>query len=541
MIKLAIKKQTFMKGVLVIMISQIIIKIFGFIYRVILTNIDGFQDVGNSYYGSGYKVYAFILAIATMGIPNTISKLVSEKFALGDKRGAHKIFRTAMMVFTGVGVFFGLVLFFSADYVSINILSNPGVKYTLMVLSPAIVFVSMAAVFRGYFVGMQNMVAHSVAQIIEQIVNSILSVVFVMCLLSKSPEVMAAGSTAATAVATLVALLYLAMYYKKSRKDIWRQISEADNRFDGERRKDIVKKLIQYVIPISFGSVVVALAGIIDLVTVMDGLEKFGYTLSQANEKFGILLGKVDILTSVPLALNVAFSTSLVPAVTAAITKKDKKEAIYKINYSMKVSSIIAFPCAFGLCVLASPIIQLIFPNASEGAYLLQIEAYIVIFSVLAQTAYGALHGLGKLYVPGTALLIGAIVKYLFNYIFVPIAGEIVVPITSVLYQLIAATIAISVLYRTLKTKFDKKNIIMKPLVATLTMGISVILSYKLLLYISKSNGIATLTSIVVAVVVYMLVITLLRPLTKDEVKELPYGNQICNVAEKLKKMIKKY
>ena len=540
MIKLAIKKQTFMKGVLVIMISQIIIKIFGFIYRVILTNIDGFQDVGNSYYGSGYKVYAFILAIATMGIPNTISKLVSEKFALGDKRGAHKIFRTAMMVFTGVGVFFGLVLFFSADYVSINILSNPGVKYTLMVLSPAIVFVSMAAVFRGYFVGMQNMVAHSVAQIIEQIVNSILSVVFVMCLLSKSPEVMAAGSTAATAVATLVALLYLSMYYKKSRKDIWRQISEAD-RFDGERRKDIVKKLIQYVIPISFGSVVVALAGIIDLVTVMDGLEKFGYTLSQANEKFGILLGKVDILTSVPLALNVAFSTSLVPAVTAAITKKDKKEAIYKINYSMKVSSIIAFPCAVGLCVLASPIIQLIFPNAGEGAYLLQIEAYIVIFSVLAQTAYGALHGLGKLYVPGTALLIGAIVKYLFNYIFVPIAGEIVVPITSVLYQLIAATIAISVLYRTLKTKFDKKNIIMKPLVATLTMGISVILSYKLLLYISKSNGIATLTSIVVAVVVYMLVITLLRPLTKDEVKELPYGNQICNVAEKLKKMIKKY
>lgn len=522
------------------MISQIIIKIFGFIYRVILTNIDGFQDVGNSYYGSGYKVYAFILAIATMGIPNTISKLVSEKFALGDKRGAHKIFRTAMMVFTGVGVFFGLVLFFSADYVSINILSNPGVKYTLMVLSPAIVFVSMAAVFRGYFVGMQNMVAHSVAQIIEQIVNSILSVVFVMCLLSKSPEVMAAGSTAATAVATLVALLYLSMYYKKSRKDIWRQISEAD-RFDGERRKDIVKKLIQYVIPISFGSVVVALAGIIDLVTVMDGLEKFGYTLSQANEKFGILLGKVDILTSVPLALNVAFSTSLVPAVTAAITKKDKKEAIYKINYSMKVSSIIAFPCAVGLCVLASPIIQLIFPNAGEGAYLLQIEAYIVIFSVLAQTAYGALHGLGKLYVPGTALLIGAIVKYLFNYIFVPIAGEIVVPITSVLYQLIAATIAISVLYRTLKTKFDKKNIIMKPLVATLTMGISVILSYKLLLYISKSNGIATLTSIVVAVVVYMLVITLLRPLTKDEVKELPYGNQICNVAEKLKKMIKKY
>ena len=75
---MAIKKQSFMKGVFVIMLSQILIKLLGFIYRIVQTNIPQFADVGNSYYGSGYQVYTFILAIATMGIPNTISKLVSE-------------------------------------------------------------------------------------------------------------------------------------------------------------------------------------------------------------------------------------------------------------------------------------------------------------------------------------------------------------------------------------------------------------------------------------------------------------------------------
>ena len=89
-----------MNGVLVIMFSQILIKLLGFIYRIILTNFPEFADVGNSYYGSGFQVYTLILAIATMGIPNTISKLVSEKMAIGDKRGAHRIFRTAMGVFT---------------------------------------------------------------------------------------------------------------------------------------------------------------------------------------------------------------------------------------------------------------------------------------------------------------------------------------------------------------------------------------------------------------------------------------------------------
>ena len=533
---MAIKKQTFMKGVLVIMISQILIKIFGFIYRIVLTNVEGFSDVGNSYYGAGYKVYSFILAVATMGIPNTISKLVSEKLAVGDNRGAHKVFKTALTVFTAVGIFFALLLFFSSNFVATNILSNPGVRYTLMVLSPAVIFVSIASVFRGYFVGMENMVAHSVAQIVEQIVNSILSIVFVMMLVTKSPEIMAAGSTAATAVSTLVALIYLVIYYRRSRSDIKENIKNSAE-VPQEGRRQIVKKIIHYVIPISFGSIVVALAGMIDLVTVMEGLQKFGYTLEQANEKFGIILGKVDILTSVPLALNVAFSTSLVPVVTSAITRGKKKEAISKINYSMKISAIIAFPCAMGLSVLAGPIIQMLFPNASEGAYLLRIESFVVVFSVLAQTAYGSLHGLGKLYIPGVSLAIGAIVKYFLNVVFVPMFGEVVVPITTLIYQLIAVVVSTVCLYSTLNTKYDKKNILGKPFVASCVMAVVTILAYYLIYYITMSNSVATLLSIVVAVLTYIIGIANLDALSNDEIMQLPYGNKICKIVKKLKKV----
>ena len=69
---MAIKKQSFMNGVLIIMVSQVLIKVFGFIYRIIITNFPQFADEGNSYYGSGFQVYTLLLAIATTGIPNTI-------------------------------------------------------------------------------------------------------------------------------------------------------------------------------------------------------------------------------------------------------------------------------------------------------------------------------------------------------------------------------------------------------------------------------------------------------------------------------------
>lgn len=532
---MAIKKQSFMKGVFIIMISQILIKVFGFIYRILLTNFEQFADEGNSYYGSGFTVYTFILAIATMGIPNTMSKLISEKMAVGDKRGAHRIFRTALYLFTAVGTTFALVLFFGAGYISENILANPGVKYTLMALAPAIIFVSMSAVLRGYFVGMQNMMEYSKAQVLEQIINSVLSIAFVAMLLGSTPQIMAAGSTLATTVAAASAFFYLLTYYNKNKKDIWLDIKSSD-KFAIAPRKSIVKKLISYVIPISFGSVVVALSGIIDVVTVMDGLLKYNYTLQEANEKFGILLGKVDILNSVPLSVNVAFAVALVPFISSALAKGNKEEILNKVNFSLKISALIALPSAVGLSILAQPIFNLIFPNANEGAYLLQIQAWTVIFSVLAQTVYGALQGLGKLYVPGICLIIGVIVKYTINVNFIPKYGEIVPAISSVIYQVIACSIAFAILFIYLKQKPKLYEIILKPAMASIIMAVSIMISYNLLIYFNISNNIATILTIIVAVIVYFISVIKIKILNEYELEQLPYGSKIAQIVGKINK-----
>lgn len=76
------KAEGFMKSVLVLMISQLFIKLLGFVYRVYLTNRDGFGDEGNAIYSGGYQIYALLLTISSIGVPNAISKLVSEKVAL---------------------------------------------------------------------------------------------------------------------------------------------------------------------------------------------------------------------------------------------------------------------------------------------------------------------------------------------------------------------------------------------------------------------------------------------------------------------------
>lgn len=537
---MAFKKQSFMKGVAVVLFSQILIKLFGFIYRVILTNIEGFQDVGNSYYSSGYKVYVFILALATTGVPSAIGKLVSEKVAVGDRRGAHKIFKIALALFTVIGLVFSLLLYFGADTIATNVLSNPGVKYTLATLAPAVLLVSVAAVFRGYFIGLGNVSAHSVAQIIEQIINSVLSVVFVMMLVGKSPEIMAMGSTAATAVSTLSALIYLYIYYKKNKEVIWDEI-RLSGKFDEEGVKKTIKSIVKCTIPLAITSIVSSLVGMVDLLTVVDNLTEY-YTnlgvqdaLTVANEKYGIIAGKVDILVSIPFSLNIAIITPLMPAIAAHMAKKEKKNAEDKINMAMKLSSIIAFPCVAGLIILAQPIFDVIYPNANAGALLLQIEALSIIAGLMGQTAESALVGINKLNVPTIALLSGAVIKYIMNVTLIPLFGETMAPIGTIAYHIVDASVAVIVLYKSLKAKMDTKNIIVKPLLASIIMSGVVILIQKICVYINLGNAITLVVAVLSGMLTYFWVIFKFKTMSDEELSQIPYVNKICHLKEKEK------
>ena len=76
-----LKKETFVQSILVLMLSQVMIKILGLAYKLYLTNKEGFGDTGNAIYNSGYQIYALLLAISSTGVPNAIAKIVSERLA----------------------------------------------------------------------------------------------------------------------------------------------------------------------------------------------------------------------------------------------------------------------------------------------------------------------------------------------------------------------------------------------------------------------------------------------------------------------------
>ena len=531
------KKEGSMQGVITLMFSQVLIKILGLVYTLYLTNRQGFGDKGNGICASGYQIYALLLTISSIGVPSAISKLVSERVAVGDNKGAHRIFKIAFATFAVIGLVGSLLLFFGANVIANQWLQIPDAEMTLVALSPAIFFVTVASVMRGYFNGRQKISVGAKSQTLEQVFKTLLTIIVVevVAILSNvSTEWMAAGANLATTLATFLGFSYLFLYYRSERKEVATEIKNTVN-YKYERVSTIIKRILLVSIPITLTAIMSSINKNVDSFTVVRNLRAF-MPEDQATALYGILGGKVDTLTSLPLAINVAFATALVPAISAAKAKGDNKTITEKTSFSLLISMLIGLPCTVGMFIFAQPILNLLFPNANDGALILQISALTIIFTILDQTINGALQGFGKLIIPTISLATGVFVKFIFNItlIKIPSIGVYGAAWGSVACHLVAFCIVFTMLRKNIKLNLTFSKFVIKPVIATAIMGICSYFIYLALKGIIIER-LATIIALFVAVVIYTLSIVVLKIFTKDEFKMMPAGDKIIKFLEKIK------
>lgn len=532
---------SFAKNVLMLMVAQLIIKLLGLVYRLAITNIHGFGDLGNGYYSTGYQVYAVLLVLSSQGIPGAVSKLVSERTARGEYNNAHRVFKISLVVFGIIGLACSLLLFFGADFIATYVIKVPPVSYVLRVLAPAIFFVCVSAVIRGYFAGLGTMGASSISQSMEQFFNCVLTILFVYATIGRDAYIMAAAGNVSTTLAVLISFSYLIVYYKRNIRKYRGEFDDLVQTDAGSNRR-LAKLIFWTAIPLTIGSVISVVTSFIDTVTVSNCIQiAYSGILSskQALEEEAMratgILSKVDTLTNLPLAINLSFYSALIPEITSLLTQKNYEEASKKISMSVTVSMLIILPCAVGFGVLANPILHMLYPNAPDGALVFQLSAVTMILVAVNHTLQGSLFGLGRMYTPALALLVGAVVKIVLNLILIsnPKIGMYGAPISSFVCQVIAFTIIYVTLKKSIAVRMDKRKTILVPVVSGGVMGVVIGIMYHFVSGV-LGNAITTLLCILLGAIVYAGMVLILKMFTKEELLDIPMGGKIYAIAHRL-------
>jgi stage V sporulation protein B len=553
------------------MFAQVLIKLLGFAYRHVLILVPEFGDEGSGLYGIGFNIYMLLLSITTVGVPGAISKMVSDRVARGKVKEAKHIFKVAMLLFIAIGLAGSIIMVLLASSMA-KMAGNEAATGVLLALAPSVVFVAIAAVIRGYFNGLYNMKPASINQTVEQIFKAGLTILFVygihyiytnrvdLALSLGITEntvtmIMAVWANVASTLSTAIGLVYLFIYFKIHKKDIdeiKENIEEKEEQLKSV--KDTIKSILALSIPMSLASIVSAVNRNIDSFTVNNILQEVLPTIKptlagnaraivdEATRLYGILSGKVDMLIGLPLAINVAFATAIVPAVSECLAKKDEESAANRISYSVRMSLLIALPCSLGLCVLAEPILELLFHGqvltSPESVLLLQISAFTVLFTVTNQTINASLQGIGKIFMPALALLVGVVFKLILNLILIRIPQINVygAAIGSVCCHLTATIIVANILRKSIKIKFNIKTSIIKPIFATTIMClISLLTLFGLEKVFGNGSRIATIAALAMAVISYGIAVVKLKILSEEDYKILPAGEKIYGILKKIR------
>ena len=533
-----LSKKSFVKGAAVLAVAGIIAKLFGALFRIPLINIIGTEGIG--LYQLAYPIYSFLLIVSTAGIPTAISKLVAEKIALKNHREAHRVFVISVKLMLAIGITIFIIFSVGSRMVA-RILGSERAFYSILVISPCLVFVSLLSAFRGYFQGMQNMVPTALTQILEQVGKLALGLFFASLFISKGPEYGAAAAVAGVTLSEAGALVTIILIYRKKRRQIMAQIKSSPRASYRESDRPLLVRLLKIAVPVTTGSAIMPLVCVADAVIVVNRLKQIGIEQAKAESLYGILTGNANPLINFPAVLTIALAMSLVPAITESFSARDLGGMRKKTSTGIRLTLLIGIPAAAGMAVLAEPICALLYKRISAediktAAELLTILSIGVVFLSLVQTLTAILQGLNKITVPVKNLAIGAMTKIILTYALVGNSSLNVkgAAIATVVCYGIAASLDFIAVIRYSGISIPLMDFFIKPLIGAGLMSLTVYLGYHYLLPI-LGTSISTLLSVLVGIVVYSLLLLLTGAVKKGDFELLPAGKRISSLLVKLK------
>lgn len=519
------KKKAFLEGALILAVTNLIVKLIGAFYTIPLTRIIGAEGMG--LYNSAYQIYMWLFIISTTGLPIAISKLVSEEIALGNKKEAHRVFRVSFVFLIFLGIFSTLILYFGAG-LFVNAIGTNRAYFSLIAISPCLFFVSIMSAYRGYFQGMQDMIPTAFSELIEALARAIFGFALAYVMLEKGIEYSSAGAVLGVSLGGLAGMLLLILIYNIKKKKYPTILYQTRSKISRLSIISISIKLIKVALPITIGASVFAIANIIDLAMVMRRLKDIGFSEVNAVKLYGYLSGYAYKVYSLPTTITTALAISIVPIIAGAFINKNINYVRKFTEIGLRMSSIASIPSAVGMGVLAPQILKLLFKD-DRAAMMLIILSIAVVFVSIVQVSGAILQGVGKVMIPVKNLIIGAIVKVLTNYILIgiPEINILGATIGTAICYFVVAVLNITYVKKVISLKYSLADMFIKPVIASIGMGISVLYSYNYLYLRWQSNGACTLLSIFVGVIIYGFLILLVGGIKKDDIEMFPFGTKV--------------
>ena len=510
----------------------------GIAFRIPLTRIIGDEGIGA--YSNAYEIYNLALLLSTYSIPIAVSKLVSARESKKEYINSFRVFKTAMIFSAVAGALAALVTFFGAEFFSVALFKSVSSAIPLKFLAPTIFVFAIMGVLRGYFQGKNTMLPTAISQLLEQLFHVVIGLVAAIIFMKMYAESEfkvaygAAGGTFGTLVGAVISLMFLGaiffMYYPTLKRRF-----RKDSGAVTEDYQTLLKLVLITIFPIILNQTLYSVSGTLDSVLLNSVLDSKGFSEEARLVLWGRYSSKYRLLANLPLSIASAIGVAVVPNIVRAHTENNQRLLYEKTAQAVKFNMMIAIPCAFGLAVLAKPIMFVLFNDTTEMTPLLmQLGALAIVLYAYSTTTSNVLQGLSMMRYPVIHAAAGIIVYVSIDYILLSffdmgvyalIVGHTVFPLIVSLFNWLRIQMEIGYKQEVLRT-------FLMPTVCSAVMAVISYFFYLGMYTITKSEIISLIGTIVLAACIYFLLMILTRTLSEKEIYDLPMGGRIVRLAK---------
>lgn len=503
-------------GAVILFIANIINRILGFVYQYLIMHYIGSEAYG--LFHMVFPVYMTALVLTTAGIPLAISKMVSEKISIGNHNDAQNTFKIALITLFLSGIIVSLILFNNTSFIVDRFFADKRVLTVFQICIPSIFVVSVASAFRGYFQGLQNMIPSAISQVCEQFLRVIVGFSLSLKLLNKGVEWAAAGLATGMLCGEILGLGVIMIQY----------FLEKNKRITGSNKNQqssisIFWNLLTLSLPVTGSRLMSTGLSALEAVIIPRQLQIAGYTSRIATSLFGQISGTAMTLLTFPSVFTFALSTSLVPAISEAIIRKDYALAQNRCSDAIRYTIILGLPCVIVLYSFSETLTSIF--KSSEVSNVLKVLAIGGVFLYLQQTTTGILQGLGKTYLPLIHTTISAAFKMplLFYLTGVPELGLIGSSWAYVLGYICIAFLNINAIRRNIGMKINMKTFCIQPFSA----GFVMLLIMKLVSMFALNTIATCLFSIILGFIIYFIILKINGGINEKDLKKIPFLKKI--------------
>ncbi|NDR75308.1 polysaccharide biosynthesis protein [Lactobacillus sanfranciscensis] len=356
-----------LKGSAWMTVGSILSRILGALYIIPWRLILGASlfPLANSLYTQGYNIYSFALIVAVAGIPSAISKQVAHYNALNEYGVGVQIYKKGLSLAILMGIVSALILWVAAP-----ILTN-GDKNVIPVihsLAWAVLVIPTMSLTRGFFQGYNNMAPSAISQFVEQlarVIYMLLSAFLVLKVMHGSWVTAVSQSTFAACIGAIFGFLVLVWFYWKNRNYYQGLIKNSNNKLSVPTNQ-LYCEIISQATPFIILGAGVTIFSLIDQFTffhIMRFATNFSEEVLQIN--YAIFAGNANKLTMIVVSLASSIGITVVPLLSEAFTKKNKKALKDSFSNALVLFEFVMIPASLGMAAIAGPLNRTFYGTAN--------------------------------------------------------------------------------------------------------------------------------------------------------------------------------